>query len=69
MSINHSHNRYIKGGTLSKCPKCGGRYNARPAISRVDNKTKICPMCGQKEALEEFKGYLKINHDKSPRKE
>ena len=63
MSINHSSNRFIIGGTLSKCPKCGGRYNARPAISRVDNKTEICPMCGQKEALEAFQNYLKTKHD------
>ena len=56
MSINHTHNRHIIGGTLSKCPKCGGRYNAHPAISRVDNKTKICPMCGVKEALEAATG-------------
>lgn len=63
MSINHSRNRFIIGGTLSKCPKCGRRYNARPAISRVDNKTEICPMCGQEEALEAFQNYLKTKQD------
>ena len=68
MGVNHSHNPHIIGGTLSRCPKCGERYNAHPAISRVDNKTKICPMCGQKEALEAFQDYLKINHDKPSRK-
>lgn len=34
------------------CPKCGKNYKAPPAISRVDNKTPICPMCGTREALE-----------------
>ena len=53
----HSSNPKIIGGTLSVCPKCKMRYNSRPAISRVDNKTKICPMCGQKEALEAFKEH------------
>ncbi len=34
------------------CPKCGKSYTARPAISRVDNQTPICPLCGTREALE-----------------
>lgn len=34
------------------CPKCGKAYKARPALSREDNKTLICPTCGIKEALE-----------------
>lgn len=34
------------------CPKCGKPYTARPAISRVDNQTPICPLCGTREALE-----------------
>ncbi len=34
------------------CPKCGKRYKAPSAISRVDNKTQICPTCGTREALE-----------------
>ena len=29
------------------CPKCGQEYTGRPALSRADNKTMICP-----EALE-----------------
>ena len=33
------------------CPKCGKRYKAPSAISRVDNKTQI-PTCGTREALE-----------------
>lgn len=37
---------------LKKCPKCGKNYKAPSAISRVDNKTPICPTCGTREALE-----------------
>lgn len=39
------------------CPKCGQIYNEYPAISRLDNKTEICPDCGTKEALEQFIDY------------
>mgnify|MGYP002867597567 CR=1 FL=1 len=34
------------------CPKCGQEYGGYPALSRVDNKTNICPDCGTREALE-----------------
>lgn len=34
-----------------KCPKCGKYYTGYPALSREDNKTKVCPECGLKEAL------------------
>lgn len=34
------------------CPKCGRRYTGRPALSREDNETLICPTCGTREALE-----------------
>ncbi len=33
------------------CPRCKRKYSERPAISRVDNRTKICPTCGLSEAL------------------
>lgn len=33
------------------CPKCGAVYEGRPAISRDDNETAICPDCGTREAL------------------
>ncbi|MGN1351679.1 MAG: hypothetical protein ACI4VE_02710 [Clostridia bacterium] len=36
------------------CPQCKQKYTQRSAISRVDNKTKICPTCGIKEALIQF---------------
>ena len=34
------------------CPKCGLPYEGRPALSRDDGKTLICPDCGVREALE-----------------
>lgn len=34
------------------CPRCGNSYTERPAISRDDNETLICPDCGTREALE-----------------
>ena len=37
-----------------KCPKCGKYYIGYPALSRKDNKTKICPSCGIKEAIYYF---------------
>ena len=37
---------------LATCPKCGNMYSGRPAISREDNCTEICPSCGVREALE-----------------
>lgn len=33
------------------CPKCGKMYQGYPALSRVDNKTEICPDCGVREAM------------------
>jgi len=33
------------------CPRCGQSYTGRPALSRVDNETRICPDCGTREAL------------------
>ena len=36
------------------CPKCNQKYTQHSAISRVDNKTNICPTCGIKEALIQF---------------
>ncbi len=34
------------------CPRCGKPYCERPALSRLDNETLICPDCGTREALE-----------------
>lgn len=37
------------------CPICHKDYANAPALSRKDNKTEICPACGTKEALLDFK--------------
>ena len=37
---------------LRICPICGRPYSGVPALSRTDNKTKICPDCGTRQALE-----------------
>lgn len=37
------------------CPKCGREYVGRPALSRVDGKTDICPDCGMREALDAWR--------------
>lgn len=33
------------------CPKCKCEYSAPSALSRVDNKTEICPECAGVEPL------------------
>lgn len=38
--------------STKKCPSCGRMYSGYPALSRKDNKTKICPACGTAEAFE-----------------
>ena len=34
------------------CPICAQTYHGRPAVSRLDNLTLICPDCGTRQALE-----------------
>ena len=41
------------------CPRCHRHYENCSAISRYDNKTKICEMCGLTEGLWEFFRYEK----------
>lgn len=41
------------------CPICGEVYSGYSALSRKDNKTLICPACGQKEAVEDYIAYMK----------
>lgn len=36
------------------CPSCNKYFEGYPAISIIDNRTHICPDCGQREAIEEF---------------
>lgn len=43
------------------CPICGQDYEEHPAISRKDNKTKICPNCGVGEAFLDFCDNYKKN--------
>ena len=42
----------MKERVTAVCPKCGKTYRGRPALSREDDKTLICPDCGTREALE-----------------
>ena len=39
-------------GKMRVCPRCGQAYRGRPAVSRADNETPLCPDCGTREALE-----------------
>lgn len=45
------------------CPICHKDYSNYPAISRKDNKSKICPQCGTAEALIEFMKQKKSIND------
>lgn len=53
----------IKSQPHRECPICGRLYTEPPAISRVDNKTEICPDCGINEALEAFEQYLETTDE------
>ena len=37
---------------MAICPLCGKPYGGVPSLSRTDNKTRICPDCGTRQALE-----------------
>ena len=37
-----------------ECPACGAMTREYPALSRRDNRTNICPECGQREAMDDF---------------
>lgn len=39
------------------CPECGQQYGTRPAVSRKDRKTEICPDCGTKQALDTVRDF------------
>lgn len=41
------------------CPICKNPLGKYPAISRKDNKTKICSKCGTREALVIFENHLR----------
>ena len=37
---------------MATCPRCGEEYSDPPALSRTDDLTEVCPMCGVGEALD-----------------
>lgn len=41
------------------CPNCGKKIIGYPAISRKDNKIKICSNCGTMKAIEDFLKLIK----------
>ena len=45
------------------CPICGQTYLKRPAVSRIDNETLICPDCGIRQALESIRVTDKAQQD------
>ena len=49
--LNNAVENKVKNESKRNCPKCGRQYTAPPAISRSDNKTEICPVCGAEEAI------------------
>lgn len=49
------------GLTIRECPRCGAAYYDAPAISRKDNKTNICPLCGMDEAIQSYVAYCEQN--------
>jgi hypothetical protein len=62
------------------CPRCEENYFTSydtkpffanlhapyPALSRIDNKTYICPECGQDEAMRDFAGAPPVPPDEWP---
>ena len=40
------------------CPKCGKCYPRLLALSRKDNKTMICDVCGMREAIAAIQGMI-----------
>lgn len=45
-------------GDKKDMPECGQQYGTRPAVSRKDRKTEICPDCGTKQALDTVRDLL-----------
>jgi predicted RNA-binding Zn-ribbon protein involved in translation (DUF1610 family) len=48
-----------------KCPRCGKLTKSYPALSRKDNKTKICSDCGTDEALYDFVSFFSASKTES----
>lgn len=49
--ILHASRIKKQEGIKMICPICGKEYTERPALSRKDDKTEICPICSSKEAM------------------
>ena len=48
---------------IGECPRCEELFDAEfPALSRKDNKTKICSECGTSEALEDWMAFINKNN-------
>lgn len=59
--VNKLHDPILK--IYPVCPICGEEYDGHPAISRKDNKSKICSNCGVGEAFMDFiEHYKKTNN-------
>lgn len=49
------------------CTRCHKIYTGYPALSRKDNKSEVCPLCGLEEALEDFTNKI-IKGNKNEKK-
>lgn len=58
MSKNKKSNDLLKQSGWKKCPICNYYYSEPSALSRTDNKTKICQDCGTKQAIKAFDKWL-----------
>lgn len=45
------------------CPFCGKETTEYPALSRSDNKTKICSECGMKEAMIDYFTNIQLDYE------
>ena len=39
---------------MTKCTRCGKMFDYPPALSRKDNKSPVCRICGAAEAMEAY---------------
>lgn len=55
--------KVVESDTDEVCPICNKELGQYPALSREDNKTKICSECGMKEALQAFIKHTEENQN------